>query len=311
MEDWKKSEGTFNLACDPQRASGMMQNTCVKIEHVTKRFGEDIVLQEVNLSLKTGNVYGIVGNNGSGKTVLMKCICGFLPVTTGTIFVFGKKIGHDVDFPESLGVIIETPGFLTQYTGFKNLEILADMNGRISKADIRIVLKRVGLNPDMKKPVGKYSLGMRQRLGIAQAIMEDPLFLILDEPFNGLDKHGVEEIRELLLDLKAAGKTILLASHNEEDIRILCDHVYEMDGGILMEIKTSGVSAERPCRIEFSRNGCNVNLQIVKFSIPSSALISQLRLSLWQSFSISRYRRAISSSSLIGISSFDFLSVSR
>ena len=165
----------------------------------------------------------------------MKCICGFLPVTTGTIFVFGKKIGHDVDFPESLGVIIETPGFLTQYTGFKNLEILADMNGRISKADIRIVLKRVGLDPDMKKPVGKYSLGMRQRLGIAQAIMEDPLFLILDEPFNGLDKHGVEEIRELLLDLKAAGKTILLASHHEEDIRILCDHVYEMDGGILRE----------------------------------------------------------------------------
>ena len=143
----------------------------------------------------------------------MKCICGFLPVTTGTIFVFGKKIGHDVAFPESLGVIIETPGFLTQYTGFKNLEILADMNGRISKADIRIVLKRVGLDPDM----------------------EDPLFLILDEPFNGLDKHGVEEIRELLLDLKAAGKTILLASHNEEDIRILCDHVYEMDGGILRE----------------------------------------------------------------------------
>ena len=119
MEDWKKSEGTFNLACDLERASGMMQNTCVKIEHVTKRFGEDMVLQEVNLSLKTGNVYGIVGNNGSGKTVLMKCICGFLPVTTGTIFVFGKKIGHDVDFPESLGVIIETPGFLTQYTGFK------------------------------------------------------------------------------------------------------------------------------------------------------------------------------------------------
>lgn len=98
-----------------------------------------------------------------------------------------------------------------------------------------LVLKRVGLDPDMKKPVGKYSLGMRQRLGIAQAIMEDPLFLILDEPFNGLDKHGVEEIRELLLDLKAAGKTILLASHNEEDIRILCDHVYEMDGGILRE----------------------------------------------------------------------------
>ena len=200
MEKWKKSE---------------FQNTCVKIEHVTKRFGEDLVLKEVNLTLKVGQVYGVVGNNGSGKTVLMKCICGFLPVTTGTIRVFGKEIGRDVDFPESLGVIIETPGFLTQYT--------------------RLILKKVGLDPDMKKPVGKYSLGMRQRLGIAQAIMEDPRFLILDEPFNGLDKHGVAEIRELLLDLKAAGKTILLASHNDEDIRILCDHVYEMDGGVLRE----------------------------------------------------------------------------
>ena len=211
------------------------KTACVRIEHVTKCFGEDLVLKEVNLTLDYGQVYGIVGNNGSGKTVLMKCICGFLPATTGTIRVFGKEIGREVDFPESLGVIIETPGFLTGHTGIRNLEILADMNGRISKADIRLVLKKVGLDPDMKKPVGKYSLGMRQRLGIAQAIMEDPRFLILDEPFNGLDKHGVEEIRQLLLELKSMGKTILLASHNEEDIRILCDHVYEMDGGVLRE----------------------------------------------------------------------------
>lgn len=133
----------------------------MKIEHVTKRFGEDLVLKEVNLTLKVGQVYGVVGNNGSGKTVLMKCICGFLPVTTGTIRVFGKEIGRDVDFPESLGVIIETPGFLTQYTGVKNLEILADMKRMISKADIRLILKKVGLDPDMKKPVGKYSLGMQ------------------------------------------------------------------------------------------------------------------------------------------------------
>lgn len=208
---------------------------CVQIKNVTKRFGEDLVLKEVNLSLNYGQVYGIVGNNGSGKTVLMKCICGFLPATTGTIHVFGRQIGQEKDFPESLGVIIETPGFLTQYTGMRNLEILADMNGIITKADIRLILRKVGLDPDMKKPVGKYSLGMRQRLGIAQAIMEDPRFLILDEPFNGLDKHGVEEIRALLLELKAMGKTILLASHNEEDIRILCDHVYEMDGGVLRE----------------------------------------------------------------------------
>lgn len=206
---------------------------CVEIDHVTRRFGEDLVLKEVNLNLKAGKVYGIVGNNGSGKTVLMKCICGFLPVTTGCVRVFGKRIGKDTDFPESLGAIIETPGFLTHLTGRKNLEILADLNRRITKADIRVVLKKVGLDPDLKKPVGKYSLGMRQRLGIAQAIMENPGLLILDEPFNGLDKHGVEEIRKILLELKDQGKTILLASHNEEDIRILCDEVYEMDAGVL------------------------------------------------------------------------------
>lgn len=222
MESWKKSE------------------PCVEISQVTKRFGEDLVLKEVNLTLETGKVYGIVGNNGSGKTVLMKCICGFLPVTTGSIRVMGKRIGRDVDFPESLGVIIETPGFLTHLTGRKNLEILADLNRRITKADIRLVLKKVGLDPDMKKAVGKYSLGMRQRLGIAQAIMEDPRLLILDEPFNGLDKHGVAEIRKILLELKQEGKTILLASHNEEDIRILCDRVYEMDGGILRRLDKSG-----------------------------------------------------------------------
>ena len=208
---------------------------CLEISHVTKRFGEDLVLKEVNLVLENGKVYGIIGNNGSGKTVLMKCICGFLTTTTGTIKVFGQQIGKDVDFPQRLGVIIETPGFLTNLTGSKNLEILADMRKQITRADVRLVLKKVGLNPDMKKPVAKYSLGMRQRLGIAQAIMENPQLLILDEPFNGLDKNGVTEIRKVLLDLKNKGKTILLASHNEDDIRILCDEVYEMDGGVLQK----------------------------------------------------------------------------
>ena len=190
-------------------------------------------MKEVNLTLEQGRVYGIVGNNGSGKTVLMKCICGFLIPTTGLIRVFGSSIGQDVDFPESLGVIIETPGFLTNLTGRKNLEILAGMRRKIGPAEILQVLEKVGLDPALKKPVANYSLGMRQRLGIAQAIMEDPKLLILDEPFNGLDKHGVGEIRKLLLELKEEGKTILLASHNEEDIRILCDEVYEMDGGVL------------------------------------------------------------------------------
>ncbi len=213
------------------------QKLCVEISHVTKRFGEDLVLKEVNLALDCGKVYGIVGNNGSGKTVLMKCICGFMPATTGTIRVFGKQIGKDVDFPERLGVIIEAPGFLTNLTGIRNLEILADMRRQITKADARIAMRKVGLDPDMRKPVAKYSLGMRQRLGIAQAIMEDPQLLVLDEPFNGLDKNGVAEIRKILLELRTEGKTILLASHNEEDIRILCDEVYEMDGGVMRRMR--------------------------------------------------------------------------
>ncbi|MCI8485394.1 MAG: ABC transporter ATP-binding protein [Lachnospiraceae bacterium] len=208
----------------------------IEIEHVTKKFGEDVILHDINVSMEQGKVYGISGNNGSGKTVLMKCICGFLPVTQGTIRVGGKIIGREIDFPESIGVIIETPGFLTNLSGMRNLEMLAGLQNKISKEEIRLAIKRAGLDPDLKKSVSKYSLGMRQRLGIAQAIMEDPKFLILDEPFNGLDKHGVSDIRELLLELKERGKTILLASHNSEDIRILCDKVYEMDGGRIEEV---------------------------------------------------------------------------
>lgn len=203
----------------------------IEIEHVTKKFGEDIVLSDISVTMEQGKVYGFSGNNGSGKTVLMKCICGFLPVTEGVIRVGGKVVGIEIDFPESIGVIIETPGFLMNLTGMRNLEILAGLRNRISIEQIRESIKKAGLDPDLKKSVSKYSLGMRQRLGIAQAIMEDPEFLILDEPFNGLDKHGVEDIRRLLLELKEQGKTIILASHNSEDIRILCDKVYEMDGG--------------------------------------------------------------------------------
>lgn len=207
----------------------------IEISHVTKKFGEDTVLSDINVTMEQGKVYGISGNNGSGKTVLMKCICGFLPVTEGTIRVKGRIIGTEIDFPESIGVIIETPGFLTNLSGIRNLEILAGLKGRITKTEIRAAIQKAGLDPELKKSVSKYSLGMRQRLGIAQAIMEDPDFLILDEPFNGLDKHGVKDIRTLLLELKEQGKTILLASHNSEDIRILCDKVYEMDGGRIKE----------------------------------------------------------------------------
>ena len=208
----------------------------VEIEHVTKKFGSDVVLKDINISMEEGRVYGICGNNGSGKTVLMKCICGFLPVSSGVVRVAGEVVGVPVDFPESMGVIIETPGFLMNLSGIRNLEILAGLRGVISKGGIRAAMEQAGLDPDLKKAVSKYSLGMRQRLGIAQAIMEDPRLLVLDEPFNGLDKHGVSDIRALLLELKKQGKTILLASHNSEDIRILCDQVFEMDGGRIREL---------------------------------------------------------------------------
>lgn len=208
----------------------------IEMEHVTKSFGDDTILSDIDVTMERGKVYGFAGNNGSGKTVLMKCICGFLPITKGCIRVGGKVIGTEIDFPESLGVIIETPGFLPNLTGIRNLRILADLNRKIGVEEVRTAIERVGLDPGLKKPVANYSLGMRQRLGIAQAIMEDPEFLILDEPFNGLDKHGVADIRKLLLELKERGKTIILASHNSEDIRILCDKVYEMDGGRMKEL---------------------------------------------------------------------------
>lgn len=203
--------------------------TGIVVEHVSKAFGKEQVLKDVNLTIPPGQICGIVGNNGSGKTVLMKCICGFLHPDSGRIFVNEKQVGKDCDFPDSLGVIIETPGFIPNLSGYQNLKILAALKARIGKNEITETLKRVGLSPAMKKPVAKYSLGMRQRLGIAQAIMENPNVLILDEPFNGLDKAGVAQMRELLKELKTQGKAVLLASHNAQDIEELCDAVHEME----------------------------------------------------------------------------------
>lgn len=199
------------------------------VEHVYKSFGKEKVLEDVNLTIEKGKIFGVVGNNGSGKTVLMKCICGFLQADSGKITINEKVIGKDCDFPESLGMIIETPGFLPNISGYKNLKILAGLKAAIGKKEILDSLERVGFDPYMKKHVAKYSLGMRQRLGIAQAIMEDPDVLILDEPFNGLDKTGVKHMRELLKELKNQGKSILLASHNAQDIEELCDDVHEME----------------------------------------------------------------------------------
>ena len=206
----------------------MEEKVGIEVEHVYKSFGKEHVLKNISFKIPSGSIYGVVGNNGSGKTVLMKCICGFMKCDRGRIVVNGRQVGKEVDFPDRLGVIIETPGLIANLSGYKNLKILAALKGRIGKTEIRETIRRVGLDPDMRKPVAKYSLGMRQRLGIAQAIMENPSVLVLDEPLNGLDRYGVVEIRSLLKELKADGKSILLASHNAQDIEELCDHVQDL-----------------------------------------------------------------------------------
>ena len=209
----------------------------IEVKNVTKKWGNNTVLNSVNLTDERSEIIGIIGHNGSGKTVLMKCICGFITPDSGEITVSGKRIGRDIDIPKNIGLIIETPGFLPNFSGFSNLLQLAKIRGKISKNEVREVMEKVGLNPHDKKHVGKYSLGMRQRLGLAQAIMENPDLLILDEPMNGLDKDGVCDMREYLLALKEQGKTILIASHSAEDIDILCDTVCEIDKGKLVKVR--------------------------------------------------------------------------
>lgn len=208
-------------------------DTVLSVRNVVKTYGQQKVLNDVSLNCEAGVVYGLVGRNGSGKTVLLKCICGLTCPTDGAVYVWGKQVGKDMDFPEHMGFIIERPGFLLHESGFKNLKYLASIQNKISSDQIRRCMELVGLNPNLKKPVGKYSLGMRQRLGIAQAIMEKPRLLILDEPTNGLDNQGVKDIRNLIKDLADDGVTIILASHSREDIDLLCDKVFRINAGSL------------------------------------------------------------------------------
>ena len=205
----------------------------VRIENVSKIFKTEQVLKNVSVEFEEGKIYGIVGKNGSGKTVLFKLIVGFLRPTEGHVYVKDKEVGVDRDYAENIGMIIETPGFLPQYTAYKNLKYLAAIRHIISDEQIKAAIRMVGLDPDDVKKVGKYSLGMRQRLGIAQAIMENPDVVILDEPMNGLDKNGIQIVKDVLLDLKQQGKTIIMASHYAED-REICDKIYEMDAGELL-----------------------------------------------------------------------------
>lgn len=203
----------------------------IEIKKVSKKFKDIEVLKSVSMTLESGHIYGFTGHNGSGKTVLLKLICAFLEPTTGEILFDGKNVIEENSFPPSTRALIEKPNFLSDLTGYENLELLARIQNRIGEKEIEDTLKKVGLEEDQDKLYYKYSLGMKQKLGIAQVLMEDPEILILDEPFNGLDENSIKNIRKILLKEKEKGKLIILATHNKEDIKVLCDEIYKFNDG--------------------------------------------------------------------------------
>ncbi|MBE6938794.1 MAG: ATP-binding cassette domain-containing protein [Ruminococcaceae bacterium] len=206
----------------------------ISVRNVSKSFRETRALDGVTVDFEEGKIHGVIGRNGSGKSVLFKCITGFMRPDSGEIIVCGRPVKPLS--PAEMGIIIEHPGFISGLSGYRNLRYLAGIRNRISKEKIRQTIELVGLDPDEKKAVRKYSMGMRQRLGIAQAIMEDPPILVIDEPMNGLDKHGVAEMRELLKKLRDKGTTVLIASHYAGDIDELCDTVVEMEAGKMKKL---------------------------------------------------------------------------
>ncbi|MCR4933466.1 MAG: ATP-binding cassette domain-containing protein [Lachnospiraceae bacterium] len=206
----------------------------LKIRDLSKRFKRRVIFENVNLDLKRGNIYGFVGANGSGKSVFFKTICGFLRPEKGSILIDDMEIGKNIDFLPELGVLIEKPGFIEEYNQLDNLRYLARINNKIGEKEIKDSLEAVGLDIANKDKVKNFSLGMRQRLAIAQAIMEGQKIIILDEPFNGLDKEGVEQIKTLIKGLKSPDRLILLTSHIPGDIEELSDCIFEfLDGNIL------------------------------------------------------------------------------
>lgn len=203
----------------------------LEIKNVTKMIGKEMVLNHINLSMEKGKIYGLKGKNGSGKTMLMRAICGLIRVTSGEIVISDELLGKNQDFPSSVGALIENPGFINNYSGYQNLKVLADIQGRIGKERINEVLEQVGLNPADKKKFRKYSLGMKQKLGIAAAIMENPEIIILDEPTNALDEFSIKKLRDILNEHKNRGALILLSSHDIEEIQLLSDEIYIIENG--------------------------------------------------------------------------------
>lgn len=206
----------------------------IKIEQLSKKIKGAVILDNISVSFKSGKIYGFRGKNGSGKTMLMRAISGLLIPDSGTIIIDDKELHKDIAFPNSIGVLIENPSFLPQYTGYINLRLLAGLTPDITEKDIGIALERVGLDPEDKRPYRKYSLGMKQKLGIANAIMGEPDIIILDEPINALDEESVQKIKGILLELRDKGKLIIIACHDREELEYLSDYIYEITDGSLL-----------------------------------------------------------------------------
>ena len=206
----------------------------IRLKCVTKKIKQDILLDNISLEFQGGKVYGLQGKNGSGKTMLMRAICGLITLSDGEINIDGEILHKDISFPRSIGALLENPSFLNGYTGLENLKLLADIQGRIEEKELRDCLAKVGLDADDKRVYRKYSLGMKQKLGIAAAVMGSPEIVILDEPINAIDEAGVEKVREILRGLKERGSVIIVACHDREELELLSDEIIKISkGGII------------------------------------------------------------------------------
>ena len=216
-----------------------MNDYIIETHNLTKKYGSQTSVSHLNIHVKKGRIYGLLGRNGAGKTTTMRMLLGLTAPTSGEVTIFGKPFqGNEKNILPHIGCLIESPGFYPNLTGTENLKIFAELRGLRSPKYIKNALELVNLPYRDKKLFSQYSLGMKQKLGLAQAIMEEPSLLILDEPMNGLDNQGVQEMRQLFLKLKEEGKTILLASHNREDIAALCDTTVEIDRGKITKTRT-------------------------------------------------------------------------
>lgn len=205
----------------------------IEVRKLTKKISGNLILDNINIKMTSGKIYGLKGKNGSGKTMLMRAICGLILPTEGEVIIDGQVLGKDISFPNSLGALIESPGFIANYSGFKNLKILSEIQDKIDDNKINEVLTMVGLDPKEKKKFKKYSLGMKQKLGIAAAIMEEPEIIILDEPTNALDESSVISLRKTLQKYRDAGALIIISCHDSEELEFLSDEIFFMENGRL------------------------------------------------------------------------------